>query len=54
MLAGRIFAGPVELARAGGSKDLFSVRLTGPTGTPLATLLERAGGPPGTDASLVA
>jgi hypothetical protein len=46
-LASRIFAGPFELARTGGSKDLFSVRLTSPDSAPLTALLERAGGPPG-------
>src|SRR4029077_16582192 len=50
---GGLFGGRVELARLGGPKDLFAVRLTGPTGTSLATLLERAGGPPAADASLV-
>ena len=53
-LAKRLFGGPVELARAGGPKELFSVRLTSATSASLATLLERAGGPPGADASLVA
>lgn len=45
-LARRLFGGPFELARTGGAKDLFSVRLTSSTDVPLATLLERAGGPP--------
>ncbi len=48
-LARRIFEGPFELSRVGGPKDLFSVRMTSaasPTGTSLATLLDRAGGPP--------
>jgi hypothetical protein len=51
-LARRIFAGPFELARVGGPKDLFAVRLTSPAGAPLAALLERVGGPPDPDASL--
>jgi hypothetical protein len=46
-LGRRIFAGPFEITRTGGPKDLFSVRLTSPASAPLATLLERAGGPPG-------
>ena len=53
-LTRRIFGGPVELTRLGGSKALFAVRVTAPTSLPLATLLERAGGPPAPDASLVA
>jgi hypothetical protein len=53
-LAKKVFGGPVELARVGGSKELFAVRITSPTAPPLATLLERAGGPPTADASLVA
>jgi hypothetical protein len=55
-LAKQLFAGPVELRREGGPKELFAVRIshTGPAGVSLATLLERAGGVPGADASLVA
>lgn len=53
-LAGKIFGGTFELARVGGPKDLFAVRLTSRAGVPLATMLERAGGPPEPDASLVA
>jgi hypothetical protein len=53
-LAKRLFAGPVEIARVGGPKELFSVRVTGQAGASVATLLERAGGPPAADASLVA
>ena len=53
-LARQIFAGPFELSRVGGPKDLFSVRLTSSASAPLATLLERAGGAPAADASLVA
>jgi hypothetical protein len=52
-LAAKLFGGPFELVRVGGPKDLFSVRFTGPSGAPLATMLERAGGPPGPDGSLV-
>ncbi|HVZ73019.1 MAG TPA: hypothetical protein VHJ20_11640 [Polyangia bacterium] len=48
-----LFGAGVELAREGGPKELFSVRIKGPA-TPLATLLERAGGVPTADASLVA
>ena len=48
-----LFAGPFELAREGGAKELFAVRIKSPTSAPLATLLERAGGPPAADASLV-
>jgi hypothetical protein len=53
-LAKQLFAGPHELARVGGAKELFAVRVTSGTSAPLATLLERAGGPPAADASLVA
>jgi|SRR5882672_2028953 len=52
-LAKKVFEGPVELARVGGPRDLFSVRITGSPVAPLQTLLARAGGPPGPDASLV-
>jgi hypothetical protein len=45
-LGRRIFAGPFELTRAGGPKDLFAVRMTSPKLDPLPTLLERMGGPP--------
>ncbi len=51
-LATRIFAGPFELTRKGGPKDLFAVRITSPSSAPLTTLLERAGGVPGPDASI--
>jgi hypothetical protein len=51
--ANGLYAGKVALERAGSPKDLFSVRLTSPTEIPLAALLERAGGPPAADASLV-
>jgi hypothetical protein len=50
----KIFGGACELTRVGGPKELFGVRLTTPVSAPLATLLERAGGPPAADASLVA
>jgi hypothetical protein len=53
-LAKTLFAGPFELGRVGGPKELFAVRIKSPTSPPLATLLERAGGPPAADASLVA
>ena len=53
-LAQRLYGPRFEIASVGGPKDLFAVRVTGPEGTPLATLLERAGGPPEADASLVA
>ena len=52
-LAKTVFAGPFELAREGGAKELFAVRIKSPTSAPLATLLDRAGGPPTADASLV-
>jgi hypothetical protein len=51
-LAKRLFEGPFELTRVGGPKDLFAVRITSPSKPTLAALLERAGGPPGPDASL--
>jgi hypothetical protein len=51
-LGKRLF-GSVDLVRVGGPKDLFGVRLASATAVPLATLLERAGGVPGADASLV-
>lgn len=49
-----LFGGACELARVGGPKELFAVRLSTVASAPLATLLERAGGPPAADASLVA
>jgi len=52
-LAKQLFAGPFELTRVGGPKELFAVRLTTSAPAPLATLLERAGGPPAADASIV-
>ena len=43
-----LYGGPVDIARHSGAKDLFAVRLAAPSAlaVPLATLLERAGGPP--------
>jgi hypothetical protein len=52
-LGKQLFAGPFELQRVGGPKELFAVRFKSGTSAPLATLLERAGGPPAADASLV-
>jgi hypothetical protein len=52
-LAKRLFEGPFQLARVGGPRELFAVRLTSTESTPVATLLARAGGPPGPDATLV-
>ena len=51
-LGKKLFGGPCTLGRVGGPKELFAVRLTGEA-APLATLLDRAGGPPAADASLV-
>ena len=53
-LAQTIYGGPCDLTRVGGPKELFAVRIKGAGGAPLAALLERAGGPPAADASLVA
>ena len=53
-LAKALFAGPVALTREGGPKELFAVRIKSPSSPPLTALLERAGGPPAADASLVA
>jgi hypothetical protein len=53
-LAGRLYgAGAFALQRVGGPKDLLSVRITSGAAPPLATLLDRAGGRPAADASLV-
>jgi hypothetical protein len=52
--ARRIFGGPIEITRVGGSKALFAVRVTASESPSLAALLERAGGPPAADGSLVA
>lgn len=48
-----IYGGPCELTRVGSAKELFSVRVTQATKVALPALLERAGGPPGPDASIV-
>jgi len=53
-LGKRLYAGPFEVTRVGGPKDLLSLRITSNAAAPLGTLLERAGGPPAADASLVA
>ena len=52
-LGDQLFAGPFELAREGGPKELFAARFKSGASVPLATLLERAGGVPAGDASLV-
>ena len=52
-LAKTLFGGPCDLTRVGGPKELFAVRIKSNAAAPLATLLERAGGPPAADASLV-
>jgi hypothetical protein len=55
-LGKQLFAGAFELQRVGEPKDLFAVRFksaAGATSTPVAMLLERAGGVPAADASLV-
>jgi hypothetical protein len=51
--ARQIFGGPIELTRVGGSKALFAVRVTSTESPTLGALLERAGGPPAADGSLV-
>jgi hypothetical protein len=43
-LGKQLFAGPFELARVGGPKELLSARFKSAASVPLATLLERAGG----------
>lgn len=53
-LAKQLYAGPFELTRVGGPKELFAVRIKSAAAVSLATLLERAGGVPAADASLVA
>jgi hypothetical protein len=53
-LAQRLYAGPFELQRIGTPKDLFAVRIVSGAAVSLPTLLDRAGGPPAADASLVA
>jgi hypothetical protein len=52
-LGNKLFGGACVLARVGGAKELFAVRVTGES-APLAALLQRAGGKPAADASLVA
>jgi hypothetical protein len=54
-LAAKLYPGGGNLERVGGPKELFSVRITSSTAEspPLAALVERAGGPPTADASLV-
>jgi hypothetical protein len=53
-LAAHLFTGSFQLTREGTPKELFTARLTtSAPAVPLATLLERAGGPPVADASLV-
>lgn len=51
--ARQMFGSPVELAPVGGRKELFGVRVASPEEVPLALLLNRAGGPPTPDSSLV-
>jgi hypothetical protein len=46
--------GPIRSEMRGGAQERFAVAITNGTSAPLATLLERAGGPPGADASLMA
>jgi hypothetical protein len=53
-LGKQLFAGAFELQRVGGPKELFAARFKAAASAPLATLLERAGGLPTADASLVA
>jgi hypothetical protein len=53
-LARSLYPGPFELQRVGTAKDLFAVRITSGAPVSLAALLDRAGGPPAADASLVA
>jgi hypothetical protein len=52
-LADKLYPGARTLERAGSAKDLFSARIKSTAAPSLATLLERAGGPPAADASLV-
>ena len=53
-LATRLYGGPCQLTAVGGPRELFTVRITSASAPSLATLLQRAGGPPAGDASLVA
>jgi hypothetical protein len=52
-LADKLYPGARTLERTGSAKDLLSVRIKTTAAPSLATLLERAGGPPAADASLV-
>jgi hypothetical protein len=52
-LADKLYPGAATLERAGNAKDLLSVRIKSSATPSLSTLLERAGGPPAADASLV-
>jgi hypothetical protein len=53
-LAARLFGGAFQLTHEGTPKELLAVRITSSApAVPLATLLDRAGGPPVPDASLV-
>ena len=49
-----LFAAPFELARVGGAKELFAVRITSGDQRAAGDAPRRAGGPPAADASLVA
>jgi hypothetical protein len=42
-LGKQLFAGPFELQRVGGPKELFSARFKSAASAPLSTLIERAG-----------
>jgi hypothetical protein len=50
--ARRLYPEGATLARASGPKELFAVRIRSQAAPSIATLLERAGGPPGPDASV--
>ena len=52
-LAETLYPGAWTLARVGGPKELLAVRIKSTAPAPLATLLDRAGGKPAADASLV-
>jgi hypothetical protein len=47
-----LFGPGADVTRVGTPKDLLTLRIVAPTNVSLATLLERAGGPPAKDASL--
>lgn len=51
--ARELFAGPVELSRAGDARSLLSVKITTTAKSDVATLLARLGGAPLADKSLV-